>query len=200
MREPIAVDVYVEDGLITHCSGYLGDREVSGAECIEPVMGAECLNCGAELMKLPPEKIIRNNRWSILSKELSVSDEVDSSSEVLKESVRAADIVLKGRMALFVKARIEDGLKALATLSANSAVAMLATVGEGRLVVVSRKGEVTAAYLKFAEDEFLGSEALNEAMHRFSNHAIIQIFSLPEELALTLTKGGNRKLMSEKPG
>lgn len=189
VRESIAIDVYVEEGVITHCAGYLGDKEVIGDECLEIVMSTECVNCGAELTRLPPERIVRRCGRPILSREPVISDLIDSASKVLRERVRTAEIVLKGRMVLFVRARVEDGLRALAALSAGNATAMLATAGDNRLVVVSSEGRVTAAYLKLEGDEYMGLEALSKASQGLGDHALIQIFSLPEEMARILIEG-----------
>ncbi len=193
VSKPIAIDVYVEEGVITHCIGYFGDKEVSGNECLDILMSAECVNCGAELTRLPPERIIRKGGRPILAGAPIISDLVDSISKMLKERVKTSEIVLKGRMMLFVRAKVEEGLRALAKLSENNAAAMLATAEDGRLVVISSDSKVTAAYLKLGKDEYLGLEALSRASQKLGDRALIQIFSLPEELARTLVKGFTSK-------
>lgn len=190
-REPIAVDIHVEEGAITHCTGYLGDREVSDDECLDIVMSAECINCGAELTMLPPERIIRKYRRPILSRKPIISNRIDSTSNNLKEKVRPAEIILKGRMVMLMRAKVEDGLRALAELSLTNATAMLATADDDRLVVISKDGSIMAAYLRLGEAEYLGLKALNKASQAIGNHALIQIFSLPEEIAHTVIEGSN---------
>ncbi|GEM_PF-6332219 len=187
--EPIAIDIYVEEGVITHCTGYLGDKEVNGDECLDIVMNTECINCGAELTRLPPERIIREYGKPILTGTPIISDLINEVSKVLRERVRTSEIILKGRMMLFVRAKVEDGLRALAKLSENNATAMLATVEDNRLVVISSNSKVTAAYLKLGKDEYLGLEALSKASQGLGDNTLIQIFSLPEELAKTLSQG-----------
>ncbi len=182
-KEPIAIDIYVEEGVITHCAGYLGNREVSGDECLDIIMSVECVNCGVALTKLPPDRVIRKHRRPILVRELTVSDRIDGTSRLLRESVSAAEIVLKGRMMLFVKAEIDRGLRALAELSAVGTSAMIAASGDSRLVIVSSRGRVTAAYLKLDGEEYLGQKALDKASHRLGEYVLIQIYALPDEIA-----------------
>ncbi len=181
-KESIAIDIHMDDGIITHCAGYLGDTEVSGDGCVSIVMSAECVNCGAELTKLTPDKIIREFRRPILLREPLVSDRIDTISELFRRRVRSAEIILKGRMMIFVKARVEEGLKALTELSTNNVTAMLATVNDTKLVVASRKGKVMAAYLRLDGNEYIGLKALSKATQELKDPVLIQIYSLPEEI------------------
>ncbi len=129
-----------------------------------------------------PEEVAKDFLRPILSRKPVVSEHVLDASKVLKEKAIAPDIVLKGRMLLFVKSRIDDGLRALAELSKNSIAAMLVTTGVNRFIVVSSKGEVMAAYLRIGDTEYLGLEALTMASQSLGERPLIQIFSLPEEL------------------
>lgn len=191
-REPIAVDIHVEKGAITYCTGYLGDREVSDDECLDIVTSAECINCGAELTALPPDRIIRKHRRPILSRKPIISNRIGSTSKYLKERVSPAEIILKGRMVLLMRAKVEDGLRALAELSLTNATAMLATADDDRLVVVSKDGSIIAAYLRLGEAEYLGLKALDKASQVIGDYALmIQIFSLPEEIVHTVIEGSN---------
>ena len=179
---PLAVDVHVEDGAVTYCSGFVSDKEIKDEECLEIILSAECVNCGAELTRLPPEGINRRFRRVILADAPTVSERIHEKSLLLKERVSPSEIMLKGRMTLFARASIEDGLRALATLSVTKPSALLVPLDHGKFVAISSKGIIMAAYLRIRETEYLGVEALRVMRQVFEDRALIQIFALPEGL------------------
>lgn len=181
--EHIAVDIYVEDGAVTHCTGYLGENEIEGDDCARIVMGIECVNCGAELTKLPPNKVIRRYRRPIMAQPLKISGAIDEKSVLLGKKLSPAEIALKGRMMLVVRASIADGLRALAALSTIHTAAMLATLEDEKLLVISDRGLARAAYLRLSGSEYFGVDAINKAMQEIPGTVLVQIFSIPNEIA-----------------